>query len=103
MFNLSQFGYESKIDWGVEQFRRYNKLEGKEIGNLHREIRDELESIYKFTINNLLRAEPFKIIRQGCTKICYQFKSGFVPVKIGKLEDKKLILDIDFFNAKYRS
>jgi hypothetical protein len=96
-------GYESKIGWSIGKFRQHNNLEDKKIDGLYREIRDELESIYKFTINNLRRAEPFKVNSQGGTKICYKFKSGFVPVKIGKLEIKKLILDIDFFNAKNQS
>ncbi len=96
-------GYESKIGWGIGKFRQHNKLGGKKIGDLHREICEELESIYKFTINNLRRAEPFKVNSQGCTKICYKFKSGFVPVTIGKLEIKRLILDIDFFNANNQS
>ena len=93
-------GYESKIGWGSGQFRQHNKLEGKEIGNLHRVIRDELKLMYKFTINNLRRAAPFKVNSQGHIKKCYQFKSAFVPVKIDKLETKKLTLYIDFFNAK---
>jgi hypothetical protein len=96
-------GYESKIGWSIKQFRKHNKLEGNEIGDLYRKIHDELELVYRFTINNLRRTRPSKVNSQGSTKICYQFKSGFVPAKMGKLETKKLILDIDFFNAKDQS
>ena len=96
-------GYVSGLGWSKKAFCKHNKIDKRTADAVFDDVISELQDIYKFTINNLRRVERETgyswVVRDGIEKDHYQFKSGFVPIKIGKLETKKFILDIDFFNV----
>jgi hypothetical protein len=101
MFKVS--GYMAKLEWGRKKFRQHNNLQGKPDEGVYQEIRNSLEELYAITIKQFRRAERddggTEVVRDGREKICYRFKSGLVPANTVKLENEKVVFDIDFINV----
>lgn len=97
-------GYIAGLGWGKKTFRSKNQIDQQRADEVFDDIISDLEEMFKFTINALRRVERETgydmIERNGVRKLHYKFKSGLVPVKIGNLEPKKFVFDIDFINAK---
>ena len=101
---FQQRGYVAALRWGKKAFCKHNKIDRNTGDAVFAVVINELEDIYKFTVNNLRRVERETgyswIVRDGIEKKHYQFRSGFVPIRTGKLETKKFLLDTDFFNVR---
>jgi hypothetical protein len=103
----SQFrvgNYIAGLNWNKKRFCKHNGIQWENAEATFNEIRAELEEVFKITIKNLRQAEreagSDEVVRNGVNKLCYSFKSGLIPTKIGSLETKRFVLDIDFFNAE---
>ncbi len=95
--------YSVKLEWGKKTFRQFNNLQGNPDENLFKGIKHNLEELYAITIKQFRRAERdvggTEVVRDGRSKVCYQFKSALVPANSIKLENDEVVFDIDFIHV----